>query len=156
MDGLTAGNLAVAQGYASDATAPPPRASQSHIRSLPALPPAPDHIDALGLPERFVEDLTIKTLYRIATPTPLGIANAMRIHPAIVRETLEDLKRQRLVETTSASGRLESEWQYRLTDMGAHEAESAFARSRYVGPVPVPIQDYFRALEYDNEVGAPD
>lgn len=155
MDGLTAGNLAVAQGYSEPAPAPT-RASQANLRALPALPPAPDRVEHLGLPERFIEDLTVKTLYRIATPTPLGIAAAMRIHPAIVRETLEELKRQRLVETTSASGRLESEWQYRLTDMGMHEAENAFARSRYVGPVPVPIQDYFQMLEYDTEIGAPD
>jgi len=155
MDGFTAGNLAVARGYSEPASGPT-RASQASLRALPALPPAPDRIEALGLPERFVEDLILKTLYRIANPTPLGIASAMRIHPAIVREALEELKRQRLVETTSASGRLETEWQYRLTDMGMREAENAFARSRYVGPVPVPIQDYFRMLEYDTEIGAPD
>lgn len=155
MDGLTAGNLAVAEGYAGS-DSPPPRASQAHIRVLPPLPAAPDRVEALGLPDRFIEDLTLKTLYRIATPTPIAVAGAMRIHPGIVRETLEELKRQRLIETTSASGRLESEWQYRLTDMGMHEAENAFSRSRYVGPVPVPIQDYFQMLEYDSDVGAPD
>jgi predicted ATPase with chaperone activity len=80
----------------------------------------------------------------------------MRVSPGIARESLEGLKRQRLVETTSASGRLESEWQYRLTEQGMHEAENAFERSRYVGPVPVPIQDYFRLLEHDTEIGAPD
>lgn len=155
MDGFAAANLAVAEGH-GDASPPPSRPSQAPARTLPPLPLAPDTIDGLGLPDRFIEDLALKTLYRIAVPTPVAIANAMRVHPAIVRESLEELKRQRLVETTSASGRLESEWQYRLTEMGMHEAENAFARSRYVGPVPVPIQDYFHMLEYDEEVGAPD
>jgi hypothetical protein len=136
------------------APASPPRTGS--LRALPALPPAPDHIEDLGLSERFIEDLALKTLYRITNPTPVGVANAMRVSPGIAREALEGLKRQRLVETTSASGRLESEWVYRLTEQGMHEAENAFERSRYVGPVPVPIQDYFRILEHDDEVGAPD
>ena len=110
----------------------------------------------LGLPGRFIEDLALKTLHRITVPTAGGVATAMRVQPGIAREALEALKRQRLVETTSASGRLESEWQYRLTDQGMHDAEAAFRRSPYVGPAPVPIQEYFGAMERDGEVGAPD
>ena len=152
----TTGNLAMTPNYSDEepAQAPPPRTGS--LRALPALPPAPDHIEDLGLSERFIEDLALKTLYRITSPTPIGMANAMRVSPGIAREALEGLKRQRLVETTSASGRLESEWVYRLTEQGMHEAENAFERSRYVGPVPVPIQDYFRMLEHDEEIGAPD
>ena len=151
----TEGSLAVAQEYreAPARPAPPP---PSPLRPLPYLPPAPDRIDALGLPERFIQDLTLKTLHRITIPTPVGVANSLRVPPAIAREALDDLKRQRLVETTSASGRLESEWQYRLTELGMQESGNAFDRSRYVGPVPVPIQDYFRILEDDHEIGAPD
>jgi predicted ATPase with chaperone activity len=131
----------------------PPRGAQL----MPSLPPAVTRIRDLGLPDRFVEDLTLKTLYRIAQPTPVGIAAALRVPPAIAREALDELKRQRWVETTSASGRLELEWSYRLTDLGMREAEHAFTRGRYVGACPVPIQDYFRMLEYDDEsAAAPD
>jgi predicted ATPase with chaperone activity len=150
----TSGNLALNEEYRDPE--PPQRMSQPGIRALPALPPAPLRTEELGLPERFIEDLALKTLHRIPVPTPVSIAAAMRVSPTIVREALDGLKRAHLVETTSASGRLESEWQYRLTDAGAREAEHAFTRSRYVGPVPVPIQDYFHALEYDEEIGAPD
>ncbi len=151
----TAGNLALAEDYRGAGAGPNVR-SQRPVRLLPSLPPAPERLDDLGLPTRFIEDLTMKTLYRLAVPTPIGVANALRVTPGLAREVIEELKRQRLVETTSASGRLESEWQYRLTEQGMHEAELAFDRSKYVGPVPVPIQDYFRALEQDNEIGAPD
>ncbi|MFN0147570.1 MAG: hypothetical protein ACKVT1_13735, partial [Dehalococcoidia bacterium] len=152
----TSGNLAVADDYRNGASEPPPRPTQAPIRTLPALPPGPQRIEDLGLPERFIEDLALKTLHRIPLPTPMSIANAMRVPPGIVREALDALKRGHLVETTSASGRLESDWQYRLTELGMREAEHAFNRSRYVGPVPVPIQDYFRQLEYDEDIGAPD
>ncbi len=138
------------------APSPPLPGHHSHFKMLPTLPPVPDRLEDLGLPERFIEDLTLKHLQRITNPTPPGIAAAMRISPGIVRDVLDGLKRQRLLETTTASGRLESEWQYRLTDAGMHEAENAFGRSKYVGPVPVPIQDYFARLEDDHEVGAPD
>jgi predicted ATPase with chaperone activity len=131
----------------------PPRLE---ARGLPELPPAPAHIEELGLPESFIHDLALKTLYRSTLPTPVGIAQAMHVSPTAAREALDELKRQRLIETTAASGRFESEWQYRLTELGLREAENAFSRSKYVGPMPVPIQEYFRALEVDTEVGAPD
>jgi len=133
-----------------------PRPAPGYLRALPTLPEAPDHIHELGLPDRFIEDLALKTLYRITVPSPVGVANAMRVSPGVAREAMDELRRQRLVETTSASGRLETEWQYRLTELGMREAENAFERSKYVGPVPIPIQDYFRVLERDTEIGAPD
>jgi predicted ATPase with chaperone activity len=151
----TAGNLALSAGYGQPAPRPIPRAT-TPFRALPTLPPSPERMEDLGLPTRFIEDLTLKTLYRLAMPTPVGVANALRVSPGIAREVIDELKRQRLVETTAASGRLESEWQYRLTEQGMHEAELSFDRSKYVGPVPVPIQDYFRVLEQDTEIGAPD
>ena len=150
----TSGNLAMQPEYVEERPAARPVPSQ--LRALPTLPDAPDHVHELGLPERFIEDLALKTLYRITVPSPVGVANAMRVSPGVAREALDELRRQRLVETTSASGRLETEWQYRLTELGMHEAENAFERSKYVGPVPVPIQEYFRVLERDTEVGAPD
>lgn len=152
----TAGNLAYAGEYREEPVRPAPRPAHAPLRMLPAMPPAPERLDDLGLPDRFVEDLTLKTLYRLPVPTTVGVANAMRVPPPIARELIDGLKRQRLVETTSASGRLESEWQYRLTEQGMHEAELAFDRSKYVGPAPVPIQDYLRLLEEDTEIGAPD
>jgi DNA-binding MarR family transcriptional regulator len=125
-------------------------------RALPALPAAPDCLEDLGLPERFIEDLALKFLYRMALPTITGLASEMCVHPAIVRAAIDSLKRQKWIATTSASGRLESEWQYRLSEAGTREADAAFARSRYVGPVPVPIQEYFRMLEFDSDAGGPD
>jgi hypothetical protein len=80
----------------------------------------------------------------------------MRIQPSVLRELLESLKRQHYIETTASSGRLEREWKYRLTETGMRETENAFARSRYVGPVPVPIHEYFEVLEEDEEVGLVD
>lgn len=152
----TSGNLALADDeYREAAPRPAPRAA-NQLRALPSLPPAPERLEDLGLPDRFIEDLVLKTLYRLPVPTTAGLANAMRVPPGIAREAIEGLKRQRLMETTSASGRLESEWQYRLTEQGMHEAEQAFGRSKYVGPAPVPIQDYFGLLEQDHEIGAPD
>lgn len=130
--------------------------SASRGEGLRPLPPAPERADDLGLPERFVEDLSLKTLHRLTVPTPAGLANAMRVSTSIAREMLDGLKRQRFVETTAASGRFEQDWQYRLTDLGLAEVANALDRSRYVGPVPVPIHDYFAELQEDADVGAPD
>ena len=152
-----AGNLALSGAPAEEpmeADVPPqPRAP---LRALPGLPPSPERMEDLGLPERFIEDLALKTLHRIQSPTSMGVAESLRVLPPVARQILDSLRRQKFVETTAASGRLESEWQYRLTELGEREALSALDRSRYVGPVPVPIQDYFRVLERDIDIGAPD
>jgi len=150
----TAGDLAVAREPREDQ--PPARPPQASLRAIPLLPVAPETINDLGLPDRFIEDLALKTLHRLPLPTPLGVANAMRVPPALARQILDELKRQKLIETTSASGRFEQDWQYRLTDFGLTEVAKALDRSRYVGPVPIPIQDYFHVLEEDKDVGAPD
>jgi len=151
------GNLALKQSpRAGDAPRPAAGQQTRRLFAVPGLPAAPESVPALGIPERFLEDLLLKTLHRIAMPTTSGLAAAMRIPPPVLRELLESLKRQRYVETTTNSGRLESEWQYRLTEPGMRETENAFARSRYVGPVPVPIQEYFAVLEGDRDVGLVD
>jgi predicted ATPase with chaperone activity len=155
----TAGNLALAaepDPVIGEPVHRPSADGHPPLRLLPALPPAPDHVGDLGIPDTFVEDLLLKTLYRTQVPTPIGISNQLRIPPSIVREVLDGLKRQRLIETTAASGRLESDWAYRLTEAGQSAAENAFGRSKYVGPVPVPISTYFSVLEQDDEVGRPD
>lgn len=155
----TDGNLAYATDTRDESEVPRQQQREEHhapLRALPSLPPAPESVADLGVPDTFVEDLLLKTLYRSQVPTPMGLAHHLRIPPVLVREVLDGLKRQRLVETTSASGRLESDWSYRLTEAGQSAAENAFGRSKYVGPVPVPITDYFHALEKDDEVGRPD
>ncbi len=140
------------------ATEPHPSESgtPANGRALPALPSAPERLEDLGVPESFVEDLLLKTLYRTAHPTPVGLAHSLCIPPVIVRGVLQELKRHRFIETTSASGRLEGDWAYRLTEAGMEAARHAFERSKYVGPVPVPLQEYLRILQSDHEVGRPD
>lgn len=154
----TFGSLAIQTTYEEPAVRPAPNVLHAGEPRphLPGLPPMPERLEQLGLPERFLEDLALKTLHRITIPTPLGVALAMHIPPVLAREAIELLKRQRWVETTSASGRFESEWQYRLTEAGMREAEHAFERSRYVGPVPVTMPDYLAVIGQDTEVGAPD
>jgi len=69
----TSGSLAMQQDFEEESR-PAQRPAPPHLRALPALPEAPDHVHELGLPERFIEDLALKTLYRITTPSPVGVA----------------------------------------------------------------------------------
>ena len=72
----TSGNLAMQQDFEEEPRTAP-RPAPAHLRALPGLPEAPDHAHELGLPERFIEDLALKTLYRITVPSPIGVANSM-------------------------------------------------------------------------------
>jgi hypothetical protein len=87
------GNLAIAQSVREESQRTIPVPASTPFRILPTLPPAPDRAEDLGLPDRFVEDLALKHLHRITLPTTIGVSNAMRVSPAIVRECLDSLKR---------------------------------------------------------------
>ena len=149
----TDGNLALAAEEPSAQAGPAPRA---RLRSIPTPPPAPPSLDELGLPLRFVEDLVVKTLHRTPDPTSVGVAHEMCISPQLVRQVLDGLRRQKLVTTTSSSGRLETEWRYELSDAGLAELSHALDRSKYVGPVPVPLAEYLSSLEGESDVAEPD
>jgi hypothetical protein len=78
----TAGNLAFAADPEPVIDTSPPTtrsATDSHptLRVLPALPPAPDSVEDLGIPDTFIEDLLLKTLYRTQVPTPIGLSNQL-------------------------------------------------------------------------------
>src|SRR5690606_5171824 len=60
-------------------------------------------------------------------------------------ELMDLMKRDGLTETLSQAGPLQ--YQYALTDRGRRHAFDAFERGHYVGPAPVPYEQYLRVQE---------
>jgi hypothetical protein len=126
--------------------------------ALPAfrIPEAPRTVEETGLPEAFVDDLMMKALYRLHSPTAQQVASIVKLPPLLTRQVLDQLRHRKLCETTSGSGALETEWRYALTGMGTDEALSAFKRSAYMGPAPVPLSHYLAFLRFDRQPARPD
>ena len=105
-------------------------------------PRAPRTIEETGLSASFLFDLTLKTLYYQTEMKGLEIADALRLPFVVVEESLEALKRERLIEIKGSEGAHRAGYRYIILSAGRDRAREALAISRYVGPAPVSLADY--------------
>ncbi len=107
----------------------------------------PQTIEETGLDFGLLLDLCIKTMYYTGRPRARAISSQLGLTFHIAQEVLTFLKREQLCEVVGSAGLGEQNYQYTLTGKGAEKAEEVLARSRYVGPAPIPFQKYLELLE---------
>lgn len=127
-------------------------AKLNEVPSTPELtnedPRAPRTGAETGLSPSFLLDLTLKTLYYQSEMRGFEIADALRLPFAVVEESLEALKRERLIESRGSEGANRAAYRYLILSAGRDRAREALAVSRYVGPAPVSLAAYTeRVLE---------
>lgn len=112
------------------------------------VPLAPKSIEETGLGMSIIADLALKSLYFEGVMPAAKLAEAICLpFTGVMDEVLEFLKREHLVEVKGASGVLrESAYQYAITERGAQRARELLERSHYVGPAPVTLEEYARAV----------
>lgn len=105
------------------------------------VPSVPMTIEETGIPDAFLRELVLKTLWAHDMPSLGTISNVTGLHVRVVDELITTLSRMGLcdVDKGSASG---VQFRYRLTDRGKNAAHDALGRSRYVGKAPVPVGAY--------------
>lgn len=107
----------------------------------------PRTIEATGIPQTFLTGLILKTLYFGGTMKGWHVAQAMRVHFSGVAEPiLQALKGHHLVEVTGGSNVNQASYQYAITEKGSRRARELLERNRYVGPCPVPLETYIKAV----------
>jgi predicted ATPase with chaperone activity len=100
----------------------------------------------LGIPNAIVTDLIYKILFNEGD-VPLGrFVEITKIPQAICDEILGWMKTEHQVEVPRAGSFGSLSYIYRLTDTGRERARSALERTQYVGPAPVPINEYRDAI----------
>jgi len=77
--------------------------------------------------------------HEIAEAVQLPFAN-------IIDRTLDYLRREHLTEVRGSSGMGESSYQYVISDEGRARARELMAQNQYVGPAPVRLEAYTRAV----------
>jgi predicted ATPase with chaperone activity len=109
-------------------------------------PLAPRSVEETGLNMGMLSDLALKVLYFESYMTGRDLALRMGLHfPNVVSVVLEFLRREKLVEVRSATGRggfSESTYEYVLTTRGRDMARDAIERGQYIGTAPVPLSVY--------------
>src|SRR5882724_3674690 len=109
---------------------------------LPEAPSAPETLQQTGLTLGFLNDLILRTLYTRGALLGLDLSRLMCLPFKVVEESLEFLKRDKCLEVTGGDliGRVS--YRFNLTELGRSRAQDAMKLCAYVGPAPVPLEDY--------------
>ena len=113
-------------------------------------PQVPRNLEDTGLNMGLLSDLALKTLYFESYLAGRDLSERMALpFPNVVSVVLEFLRREKLCEVRSASGRggfSESTYEYVLTSRGRTMAQDALERGQYAGAAPVPLSAYVNAI----------
>lgn len=112
------------------------------LSGLPEAPSAPETMQQTGLTLGFLSDMILRTLYVRGGMLGLDLARLMCLPFKVCEEALGFLKNEKCVEVMGGDliGRIS--YRFNLTELGRKRAQEAFDMCAYVGPAPVPLEDY--------------
>lgn len=122
----------------------------------PAPPPrSPSTLVDAGLTMGQLSDLVLKTLYIQGVLQGGDLSRLTRLPFGIIDESLKTLRDQKLVEVASGDmvGRIS--YRFALTEVGRARARDSFENCRYVGPAPVPLEQYIEHCRLQHVTGTP-
>lgn len=125
------------------------------LKSLvPPFPAEPQSFRELGVPEPLLAALFLKHAYHREVITSREMAEALKIPEPLVEQLIEYLKGQKYLDVKPRDllrpevTHLAVELRYVLSDAGKRKAEAEMEFNSYVGPAPVPLEDYWDWVEY--------
>jgi predicted ATPase with chaperone activity len=109
---------------------------------VPEAPASPETLKETGLSMGLLTDLVLKSLYQRGQMLGLDLAKFLCLPFKIVEDAIRFLKDEKCVEVTGGEliGRVS--YKFALTDLGRRRAQDAHTQCAYVGPAPVPLEDY--------------
>jgi predicted ATPase with chaperone activity len=112
------------------------------VDGLPEAPSAPETLGQTGLSLGFLSDMILRTLYTRGGMLGLDLAKLLCLPFKVIEESLGFLKGEKCIEVLGGDliGRIS--YRFNLTDLGRQRAKEAFSLCAYVGPAPVPLEDY--------------
>ena len=108
-------------------------------------PTEPQSLEETGLSPVLIEALLLKYLLQVGSATGREIATRICIPFRILEDVLLALRSRQLLVHKGQSQ--VSDYYYALTDSGSERARAAAKACAYVGPAPVPLEDYVVSVE---------
>jgi len=108
------------------------------IRSVPA----PTTIAETGLPEELLVQLLVRTLFTHGELTERTAGDIMKLPFGVMKELFTLIQREKFCEVKGHGESLGVLLRYVLTEVGRERAKAYLDLCRYVGPAPVPLQQY--------------
>ncbi len=105
------------------------------------------NLEDTGLTETFLQDLSLKIMYNRGQVTGYHIAEEVKLpFQTVLLPILEFLKREQMCEVKGSGGIGAGTYQYVITNKGSARARERLEQTTYVGPAPVPWDDYVAAI----------
>lgn len=120
-----------------------PATSLDHVREAFRPKPVAD-FDQAGLNPAQIESLVLKLLANVGSTTGRKIAEDLCLPFGPFPEFLRQLKNQQIVAYTNSA--TANDFVYSLTDTGRARAKLYFEECQYVGPAPVPFEQYVSSV----------
>src|SRR5437660_10289579 len=110
--------------------------------ALPEAPSAPESLQEAGLTMPFLTDLILRTVYARGGMLGLDLSRYLCLPFKVIEEPLRFLKDEKCLEVAGGDliGRVS--YRFNLTELGRRRAHDAMRLCAYVGPAPVPLEDY--------------
>ncbi len=108
----------------------------------PEAPSSPETMREAGISMALLTDLILRTLYQRGSMLGLDLARYLCLPFKIVEEGIRFLKDEKCIEVTGGEiiGRVS--YRFALTDLGRERAHDAMKQCAYIGPAPVPLEDF--------------
>lgn len=117
--------------------------SLENPRILELAPQPPRTIEETGLKMGLLSDLALKFFYYQGQATGAEVAEQLRLPwTGVVEHVIDFLTTEKLVDMRGGKGFGRVSVDFQLIDKGREYARDALQRTTYVGPAPVPIEQY--------------
>ena len=110
--------------------------------NAPEAPSCPESLREAGLTLSFLCDMILKVIYQRGTMLGRDLGQYLCLPFKVIRESIKFLKDEKQIEVMGGDLVGEVSYKFSLTDQGRKRATEAMEMCGYVGPAPVPIEDY--------------
>ncbi len=110
---------------------------------LDIAPPEPKSLEDTGLKIGLLSDIALKFLYYTGTATGAELSDTLKLPwTNVVENVIDFVATEKLVDLRGGKGFGRMSVDFMLTVKGREYARDALERTTYVGPAPVPVQQY--------------
>ncbi len=108
----------------------------------PEAPVTPESLREAGLSPGFLCDMLLRSVYTRGSMIGRDMAQLLCLPFKVIRESLKFLKDEKCLQVDGGDLVGEVSYKFSLTDLGRKRAQDAMTQCAYVGPAPVPLEDY--------------
>lgn len=108
----------------------------------PEAPALPESLKEAGLSSSFMCDQIMRTIYARGPQVGRDLATYLCLPFKVIRDPLKWLKDEKCIQVDGGDLVGEVSYKFSLTELGRNRAHDCMRQCAYVGPAPVPLEDY--------------